>query len=281
MQPAAIRSLQCGSHELELGRRTLIMGILNVTPDSFSDGGSYVTADAALRQAYQMAEDGADILDIGGESTRPGHQKVEASEELARVIPIIKAIVKEIDLPISIDTYKPEVARRSLEAGAHILNDIWGCRLDQEMAAVAHYYQAPIVLMHNRLEMNYVHFVQDVLSDLRESVRIAREAGVRDSQIILDPGIGFAKTRAHNLELMNQLDRLQELGYPVLLGTSRKGFIQYELGSPASDVVEGTAATVTLGIAQGCEIVRVHDVRQMKRVALMSDAIVRRVPQFG
>ncbi len=271
----SIRTLQCRGHELELGGRTLIMGILNVTPDSFSDGGRYGSRDAALRQAYQMAEDGADIIDIGGESTRPGYERVDADEELARVIPIIEAISRELPIPLSIDTYKPDVAQQALEAGAHILNDIWGCRLDARMAEVAAAFEAPIVLMHNRADMNYTNFVPDVLEDLRESVRIAAEAGVREANIILDPGIGFAKTRAHNLTMMNHLSEVCGLGYPVLLGTSRKGFIQHTLGSPATDVIEGTAATVALGIAQGCQIMRVHDVRQMKRVALMCDAIVR------
>ncbi len=269
------RRVQCRGRELELGKRTLIMGILNVTPDSFSDGGSYISRDAALRQAYQMAEDGADIIDIGGESTRPNHQRVEADEELRRVLPVIEAIHREIPLPISIDTYKPHVAQRALEAGAHMINDIWGCRLDRKMADVAAAFEAPIALMHNRPDMQYTDFVPDVLDDLKESIRIALEAGVHESAIILDPGIGFAKTRAHNLELMNRLSEVCRLGYPVLLGTSRKSFIQHVLDSPAADVIEGTAATVALGIAQGCEIMRVHDVRQMKRVALMCDAIVR------
>ena len=252
------------------------MGILNVTPDSFSDGGKYTTVDAAVRQAVLMAEQGADMIDIGGESTRPGAERLSLAEELARVVPMIEAVSKAVDLPISVDTYKAEVARRSLEAGAHILNDIWGLKGDSEMAAVAAEYRVPIVIMHNRPETRYDRFIPDVLEDLRESVRIALDAGIAEEHIILDPGIGFAKNKEHNLELMGRLDEVCGLGYPVLLGTSRKTFIRTTLGLPADDVVEGTAATVALGIAQGCEIMRVHDVKQMRRTALMCDAIVRR-----
>lgn len=271
-----IRTLDCRGRQLELGGRTLIMGILNVTPDSFSDGGKYSTAQAAVGQAIKMAQEGADIIDIGGESTRPGAAKVSLEEELERVIPMVEAVGREVDLPISVDTYKAEVAKQALEAGAHILNDIWGLKGDPQMAAVAADYGVPVVLMHNRTETRYERLVPEVVSDLQESVRIALDAGVAADRILLDPGIGFAKTREHNLELMSRLAEVCALGYPVLLGTSRKSFIQAILDRPAHDVVEGTAATVALGIAQGCDIMRVHDVREMKRVALMCDAIVRR-----
>ena len=272
----SVRTLDCRGKSIELGRRTLIMGILNVTPDSFSDGGRYVTVEAAVRQAVRMAEEGADIIDIGGESTRPGAEQVGLDEELRRVIPVIEAVSREVKLPISIDTYKAEVARQALEAGANMLNDIWGFKGDAAMAEVAVHYNVPVVLMHNRVETRYDDFIPNVLADLRESVRLALAAGIPQEHIILDPGIGFAKDMAHNLELMNHLDDVCKLGYPVLLGTSRKRFIRTVLDLPVDDVVEGTGATVALGIAQGCDIVRVHDVKQMKRIAQMCDAIVRR-----
>lgn len=269
------RTLNCRGKQLKLGERTLIMGILNVTPDSFSDGGRYNTVDKAVRQAIKLVEDGADIIDIGGESTRPGHEQITVEEELARIIPVIEAISQELDTPISVDTYKAEVARRALEAGAHILNDIWGFKLDPAMPALAAEYGVPVILMHNRPEINYTDFIPDVLADLIASVNIALEAGVAKDNIILDPGIGFAKTKTHNLQLMNRLSEVTALGYPVLLGTSRKSFIRAVLDLPVDDVVEGTAATVALGVAAGCDIMRVHDVKQMKRVARMCDAIVR------
>jgi len=267
--------LSCRGCELPLNERTLIMGILNVTPDSFSDGGDFVTVETALRRARTMAAEGADIIDIGGESTRPGSAPVSLSEELRRVIPVVRALSAEIRLPISIDTYKAEVARQALEAGAHIINDVWGGKADPDMARVAAAYDCPLILMHNRTDMNYGDFLPDVLADLQTSIRLAQEAGVRPERIVLDPGIGFAKTYEHNLWLMKRLSAVVELGYPVLLGTSRKSMIRTTLQLPADDVVEGTAATVALGIAQGCSIVRVHDVQAMKRVAVMTDAIMR------
>ncbi|GAC42484.1 dihydropteroate synthase [Paenibacillus popilliae ATCC 14706] len=253
------------------------MGILNVTPDSFSDGGRYNRVGAALRHAEEMLEAGADIIDIGGESTRPGHQPVGQEEELERVMPIIEALRWELpQTPISVDTYKAEVARQALKAGAHIINDIWGCRKEPEMAHVAARYGCPLILMHNRLERRYDRFVDEVKADLLESVVLAKATGVKDDQIWLDPGIGFAKTREDNLVLMSHLDELCALGYPVLLGTSRKKFIRDTLQLPVDDVVEGTAATVALGIAQGCQIVRVHDVVSIARTARMCDAVLYR-----
>ncbi|MGG3839009.1 dihydropteroate synthase [Paenibacillus thiaminolyticus] len=262
---------------LTLGQRTLIMGILNVTPDSFSDGGRYNRVDAALRHAEEMLEAGADIIDIGGESTRPGHQPVGQEEELERVLPVIEALSRELpQAPISVDTYKAEVARQALEAGAHIINDIWGCKKEAEMAHVAARYGCPLILMHNRPERRYDRFVEEVKADLLASVALAKAAGVKDDQIWLDPGIGFAKTGEDNLVLMSHLDELCALGYPVLLGTSRKKFIRDTLQLPVDDVVEGTAATVALGIAQGCQIVRVHDVASIARTARMCDAVLYR-----
>lgn len=269
------RQYQCGETTLKLGTKTLIMGILNVTPDSFSDGGRYNEIQRAVEHAKQMVMDGADIIDIGGESTRPGFAKVSEEEELERVIPVIRAIHEEAPhIPISIDTYKAEVARQSLEAGAHIINDVWGFKHDPQMAAVAAQYNCPAILMHNRHDRNYAHFIPDVLNDLQENIRLALDAGVAAENIILDPGIGFAKDYAENLYLMRHLDELAKLGYPLLLGTSRKRFIRDTLQLPVDDVVEGTAATVVLGIAQGCQIVRVHDVSSMKRTVQMCDALL-------
>ncbi|TVY06773.1 dihydropteroate synthase [Paenibacillus cremeus] len=267
--------IHCRSGELDCSSQTLIMGILNVTPDSFSDGGNYVNPKTAVQRAAQMIKEGADILDIGGESTRPGFAAVPLEEELRRVIPAIRAIREAgIRTPISIDTYKAETARQALEAGADIVNDIWGLQKDPGMGELAAQLGCPIVLMHNRTEAVYANFIHDVVEDLRETVRRAQEAGIRDEQIILDPGIGFAKSYEQNLQLMNYLDRIAALGFPVLLGTSRKSMIQKTLELPSNDVVEGTAATVALGIAQGCRIVRVHDVLAMKRVARMTDGMI-------
>ncbi|MCM3273429.1 dihydropteroate synthase [Paenibacillus elgii] len=262
--------------QLLSGPGTVVMGILNATPDSFSDGGRYIDPIAAVARALEMIAQGADIIDVGGESTRPGAPVVSLEEELERVIPVIRALRQAgIDTPISIDTYKAETARQAMAAGASLLNDIWGLQKEPDMARVAVEYGCPIVLMHNRTEAVYANFIQDVIEDLRETVRRAHQAGIRDEQIILDPGIGFAKTYEHNLQLMNYLDRIVSLGYPVLLGTSRKSMIRRALDLPTDDVVEGTAATVALGIAQGCRVVRVHDVKAMRRVADMTDAITR------
>lgn len=262
---------------LELGKRTLIMGILNATPDSFSDGGRYMDIDAAVAHAREMADQGADILDIGGESTRPGFEPVPLDEELRRVVPVVAALRQALPhIPLSIDTYKAETARQALEAGAHIINDIWGLKGDPNMAGVAAEYGCPVIVSHNRHERNYNDLVPDVIDDLQSSVAIARRAGVSDDNIWLDPGIGFAKTYEDNMELMGRMSELTALGYPVLLGTSRKRFIRQTLDLPVDDLAEGTAATVVLGIAQGCQIVRVHDVRHMKRTAMMTDAILYR-----
>ncbi len=270
------RTLRCKEYELELGQRTLIMGILNVTPDSFSDGGEYITEETAIQRAKQMVDEGADIIDIGGESTRPGSEKVSLEVEIGRVIPIVHALKDAVKVPISVDTYKAEVARQALEAGAHIINDVWRLMADPDMAAVAASYDVPVILMHNRTHMDYGYLLEDIIKDLQQSVRLAVRSGVPEEQIVLDPGIGFAKTYEQNLWLMSRLHSLVELGYPLLLGTSRKSMIRGTLGLPTADLLEGTAATVALGIAQGCDIVRVHDVKAMKRVAVMTDAIVRK-----
>ncbi|MEC0135280.1 MULTISPECIES: dihydropteroate synthase [Paenibacillus] len=273
------RTYRCGNTDLELGNRTLIMGILNVTPDSFSDGGLWDHPDKAVEHALRMAAEGADIIDIGGESTRPGHQPVGIEEELARVLPVIESIHKAAPhLPLSIDTYKAEVARQAIAAGAHIINDIWGCKADPEMAAVAAAADCPIILMHNRQDRNYTNLSADMSADLKESIDLAVAAGVKPANIILDPGIGFAKDYNENLQAMTLLDGLTELGYPLLLATSRKKFIRTVLDLPSDDVVEGTAATVAFGIAQGCQIVRVHDVSLIKRTVKMCDAMLYAAP---
>ncbi|WP_274648440.1 dihydropteroate synthase [Paenibacillus humicola] len=264
-----------GGIRLELGERTLIMGILNATPDSFSDGGRYNSVEAAVAHARAMVEEGADIIDIGGESTRPGFDPVPLEEELRRVLPVIRAVRKALPhVPVSIDTYKAETARLALEAGAHIVNDVWGLKADPRMAQVAAEYGCPVIASHNRHARDYADLVPDVVADLRASVAIARAGGVADDAIWLDPGIGFAKTTGDNLRLMGSLGRLTSLGYPVLLGTSRKKFIRETLRLDAGEAAFGTAATVALGIAQGCQIMRVHDVRDMKRCASMADAIM-------
>ncbi len=256
--------------------RTLVMGILNATPDSFSDGGRYEAVEAAVQHAKQMVEDGADVLDIGGESTRPGATYVSAEEEIRRIIPLIKALRKELPHAIlSIDTYKAETARKALEAGAHIINDIWGLKYDPQMAYVAAQFNCPVILSHNRNERNYTDMLTDVVDDLLASVQLAKAAGVKADKIWLDPGIGFAKTYEDNLLVMKHLDQICALGYPVLLGTSRKRFIQQALQVTAQDAVEGTCATVALGIMKGCRMVRVHDVLQVKRTVLMMDAMLQ------
>jgi dihydropteroate synthase len=266
--------IQCGSYSLDYSKKTLIMGILNITPDSFSDGGKYNHLDQAVERAMQMVQDGADIIDIGGESTRPGFIKVTAEEEIERVIPIIRAVSEAVHVPISIDTYKAEVAKKAIQAGAHIINDIWGAKADEDMSKVAADLQVPIVLMHNRTNQDYSVFYRDVANDLYESISLVKQAGVKDENIILDPGIGFAKDLTYNLEMMRDLDKLVSLGYPVLLGTSRKSMIGGVLDLPVEERMEGTGATVCYGIQKGCHIMRIHDVKEMARMAKMMDALV-------
>jgi dihydropteroate synthase len=267
--------LTVGSHRFEWGSRTYVMGILNVTPDSFSDGGRYNDIERALLHAKRLVEEGADILDIGGESTRPGHTPVSAEEEMERVVPVIERIAKEIPIPISIDTYKASVAREAVKAGAHIVNDVWGLKADPEMASVCASLGVPVIVMHNRDVPLETNVFEGWLRETMECVRLAKAAGIPDERIIIDPGVGFGKTYEQNLWVLRDLRRFRELGYPLLLGTSRKSVIGLTLNLPVTERVEGTAATVALGIAGGADIVRVHDVREMVRVARMSDAIVR------
>ena len=273
--------LDCGPFKMELGRRTKIMGILNITPDSFSDGGRFNHVEKAVLRAKEMVEAGADIIDVGGESTRPGHKQISSEEELERIIPVIKELAEEIQVPISVDTYKADVAREALRSGAHIINDVWGAKGDPEMARVAAESGAPIILMHNRKEAMYDNFLRDVLNDLYESVQIVKRAGVRDDKIILDPGIGFAKSLEQNLLMMRNLHVLTSLGYPVLLGTSRKSMIGKTLDLPVEKRMEGTGATICFGIQQGCQLIRVHDVMEMSRMARMMDAMMGKVSVNG
>lgn len=266
--------IQAGSYTLHLDQKTHIMGILNITPDSFSDGGRYNDIDQAIDRAAQMVKEGVDILDVGGESTRPGAEKVGLEEEVERVMPLISAISSRFDIPISIDTYKAEVAKQAIEAGAHIINDVWGAKADANMATVAVETNAPIILMHNRNNKEYTDLMQDLLQDIQASINIARQAGVKEDKIILDPGIGFAKTYEHNLEVMRHLELVVKQGYPVLLGTSRKLMIGKTLNLPVEERIEGTIATVCLGIAKGCHIVRVHDVAQVSRAVKMMDVML-------
>lgn len=266
--------IDCNPYILDYGNKTLVMGILNATPDSFSDGGKYNNVDRAVKHAIQMVEDGVDIIDIGGESTRPGYEKISVQEELERVAPVIEAVKKEVKVPISIDTYKAEVAKGAIEAGAHIINDIWGAKYDPNMATIAGNYDVPIILMHNRGHRDYKHLYRDVINDLFESIQIVKNAGVKDDKIILDPGIGFAKDLEENIEMMRNLDKLVDIGYPVLLGTSKKSLIGQAMNLPLGERAEGTAATVCYGIQMGCQIVRVHDVKEISRMAKMMDILL-------
>jgi dihydropteroate synthase len=279
----------------EWGIRTYVMGIINVTPDSFSGDGVLGEGEwlaQVMEQAESFVQDGADILDIGGESTRPGSTPVTAETELARIIPAIVAVREVTDRPISVDTYRAEVAAAALDAGADWVNDVWGLRMDPDMAALVAGRDCPVVLMHNRskpkdvaqearlggryIGVEYDDLIADVSRELLESVAIALEAGVSRERIILDPGIGFGKTVSQNLTLIDELNRIRDLGYPVLLGPSRKSFIGYTLNLPPEERLEGTAATVAIGIDRGADIIRVHDVKAMARVAKMTDVIVRR-----
>jgi dihydropteroate synthase len=281
---------------LEFGKRTYIMGILNITPDSFSGDGLMGEGDllkAALAQAEEFIEEGADILDIGGESTRPGAATVNVEEELSRVYPVIKALRSNgINALISIDTYKSGVASTALDAGADWINDVWGLHADPKMREVVAQYEVPVILMHNRskpsqvelqqqlggryIGVPYENLLEDVKHELMESVEIALAAGVKNTNIILDPGIGFGKTVEQNLELVNRLGEIKSLGFPVLLGPSRKSFIGYTLNLPPEERIEGTTAVCAVGITRGADILRVHDVQTIVRVARMTDAVVRR-----
>ena len=261
--------------KLEWGRRTYVMGIINVTPDSFSGDGLADDVPAVVDLALRFETDGADILDLGAESTRPGHQPVSAAEELDRLMPALEAVAAAVHIPISVDTYKAPVARAALESGARIVNDVWGLRADPDLARVAAEAEAGLVLMHNQNGTRYVDLVPEVVQGLRDSVNHALESGVAESNLVVDPGIGFGKTADQNLQVLKKLDRLKALGYPLLVGTSRKSTLGLLLDLPPEQRMEATAATVALAIAGGADIVRVHDVKEMARVCRVSDAVVR------
>lgn len=266
--------MKIGNRDFDTEHRTYIMGILNVTPDSFSDGGKYDNMDAALRHAEAMLKDGADIIDIGGESTRPGHTAISEEEEISRVAPVIEAVKNRLDVPVSIDTYKGAVAEAALKAGADLVNDIWGFKHDRRVAELTAEYHAVCCLMHNRHEAVYDDFLEDMIKDMKECVRIARGAGVPDDKIILDPGIGFGKNYELNLEAIHHVDVLHRLGFPILLGTSRKSVIGLTLELPADERMEGTLATSVIGVMKGCAFVRVHDVKENYRAVKMTEAIL-------
>jgi dihydropteroate synthase len=274
MTPMILKTKTKTYHLLE---RTYIMGILNVTPDSFSDGGKYTSLEKALSHAMNMEKDGADIIDIGGESTRPGHTPLSTEEEIERVVPVIQAVREKISIPISVDTYKAETARAALEAGADMINDIWGAKKDPEIANVAAEYDVPIILMHNRKEeeAHYSNIIDDMKRDLEESIDIALTAGVRKENIILDPGLGFAKSMEEHLYVMNHLEEFHTLGYPILLATSRKRFIGHVLDLPPDERDIGTGATTCLGITKGIQMMRVHNVKLNVELARMMDAMLR------
>ncbi len=270
------RTIAAGSYQLKLGERTYIMGILNITPDSFSDGGDYIDIDTAVRHAMEMVSDGADIIDIGGESTRPGSTEVTAEEELKRIIPVIETLSKKINVPLSVDTYKAEVAEAAVKAGVSIINDVWGLQRDPHMASTIARLKVPVVAMHNQIGTEYKEDIMKVIcSFLQDSVNIGIKAGISHENIILDPGIGFGKTAEQNLEVMARLGEMNDLGYPILLGTSRKSMIGKVLNVVPKERVEGTMATTIMGIIQGVDIVRVHDIKENYRAAKMTDAIVR------
>ena len=264
-----------GAELPQLGRRTYVMGIINLTPDSFSGDGLGADVDSAVALALKMEGDGADIIDIGAESSRPGASPVSAAEELERLMPGLEAVCAAVKIPVSVDTYKASVAASAIDAGASIINDVWGFLADGEMARVAADAGVPVVLMHNQREARYHDLVPDVIEGLNRSVSVATGAGVDEGNIVVDPGIGFGKTADHNLELLRRLPEIKGMGFPMLLGVSRKSTIGRVLNLPEDDRVEGTAAAVSLSIVGGADIVRVHDVKQMVRVVRMTDAVVR------
>lgn len=263
-----------GNREFELDKRTYVMAILNVTPDSFSDGGKLRNMDEVLYRVEELIGEGADVIDIGGESTRPGHTQISTEEEIDRVMPVILEIKTRFNIPISLDTYKAAVANAGINAGADMINDIWGLQYDSELAGIISQNDIPCCLMHNRKEALYGDFINDVISDLKKTIQIAKNAGIADDKIILDPGVGFGKDYKQNLEIINRLDELKTLEYPLLLGTSRKSVIGLALNLPVEERLEGTLATTVMAVMKGCGFVRVHDVLANKRVIQMTEAIL-------
>lgn len=262
-----------GKKEFDTKHHTYIMGILNVTPDSFSDGGNYNHIDKALFRVETMIKEGMDILDIGGESTRPGYQMITQDEEIERVVPVIEAVKSRIEVPISLDTYKAKVAKAGIEAGADMINDIWGLLYDADMADIIAGANVACCLMHNRAEADYQDFMEDVKSDLCKSLKLAEKAGIRKDKIMLDPGVGFGKTYEQNLDIIRRIGELKGLGYPVLLGTSRKSVIGLTLDLPVEERLTGTLATSAYGMMQGCSFLRVHDIKEHRELIKMMEAI--------
>ena len=288
-KPGNLGSTPCGKSVFCWGKRTYVMGVINVSPDSFS-GDGIIDAEEAVAKAKQLASEGADIIDIGGESTRPGSAPISIDEELRRVVPVVEKLAKEVSVPLSVDTYKLEVARQALNAGANMINDIWGLQKEADLAELAAQKGVPIVLMSNQRDSPCQDIMPAIISDLKRAIKQVLVAGVPWENIIIDPGIGFGKTQEQNLEVLQRLEELRILGRPILLGSSRKSFIGWVLDltpeqrsnkvafiPPGNQRLEGTAATIAIGIARGADIVRVHDVKEMARVCKMSDAIVRGV----
>lgn len=269
-----IQNMRIGSRDFPIGGKTYLMGILNMTPDSFSDGGSYTRLEDALSHAERMIEEGADIIDVGGESTRPNYTRITDEEEIERVLPVIEAIRKNWDIPISIDTYKSRVAKAACQAGADLINDIWGLKYDPDMAETVKSCKAAVCIMHNRMSKDYSDFWKDFKAELSESLSLAEEAGIAKDKIILDPGIGFGKTYEMNLTLIRHLELLKEFDYPILLGTSRKSVIGLTLNETVDHRLEGTIATSVIAVMKGCHFIRVHDVKENLRAVRMAEAIL-------
>ncbi len=269
------KTMKIGNREFNIDRHTYVWGILNVTPDSFSDGGKWTNMDATLKHVEEMLKEGMDVLDIGGESTRPGHTQISEQEEIERVVPVIEAVKQRFDVPVSLDTYKAKVAHAGIVAGVDLINDIWGLKYDSQMAKVIAESGVACCLMHNRKEPEYQNFLHEVKTDLEESIAIAKAAGIAEERIILDPGVGFGKSYDNNLEIINSLESLKELGYPLLLGTSRKSVIGYALDLPVEERLEGTLVTTVFGVLKGCSFVRVHDVKENVRAIRMAEAILQ------
>lgn len=269
-----MKQIKIGNRYFDTKGRTYVMGILNVTPDSFSDGGNYDQIGQAIKHVEEMIKQGVDIIDVGGESTRPGYTKISDEEEINRIIPVIRAMKEHFDIPISVDTYKSKVAKAAINAGADLVNDIWGLKYDNEMAKVIADSDAAVCIMHNRDNTEYCSFLEDVKEDLMESIEIAMKAGIAKDKIILDPGVGFAKSLDQNLACVNHLEEFHSLSYPILLGTSRKSVIGLTLDLPVSEREEGTLATTVMAVLKGCQFVRVHNVKGNKRAIDMTEAIM-------
>ena len=268
------KQIKIGDDIFAQSGHTYVMGILNVTPDSFSDGGRYDSVNEALKRARQMILEGVDLIDIGGESTRPGYEPISDEEEIERIVPVIEAIKRHMDIPVSVDTYKSAVAKAAIEAGADMVNDIWGLKDDPEMAKVIAETGVACCLMHNRKTTDYKDFMTDCLEDLKESIAIAKAAGIEDDKIIIDPGVGFAKTYEQNLQVLKHLNQFKTLGYPVLLGASRKSVIGLTLDLPTDERLEGTLATTVMAVMAGASFVRVHDIEANSRAIAMTEAIM-------